>query len=70
MKFWYVPDYAVLYLLYISGIHYEKRWPDWYHIDWPVAFNDRYELPGGFAIETVVRGGVELRATRKEQSKR
>jgi hypothetical protein len=72
MRVWRIEDYAVLYLLYINNFAYEKL-PDhngqsWYRvIGCPVPYNGSIELPGGFVIES---HGVELRAARKEQSKR
>lgn len=74
MKTWCINEYAVLYLLHINGYRYEQlRSPgpigdSWYVCDLPIDLNGSIELPGGFVIEAI--HGVELRATRKEQSKR
>lgn len=74
MKTWRINEYAVLYLLYVNGFHYEQlRSPGpigdtLYITDLPIEDNGSHELPGGFVIRAI--DGVELRAARKEQSKR
>jgi len=74
MRTWRINDYAVLYLLWLNGYHCERiqfagpAGDTWHTTDFPIDLNGRVELPGGFVIEAI--HGVELRATRKEQSKR
>lgn len=68
MRTWFIDDYAVLYLLHVNGFRHEQLRPSWYNTDLPIEDRGRYELPGGFVIEAIY--SVELRATRKEQSKR
>jgi len=74
MKTWRIHEYAVLYLLWLNGFHYEQlRSPGpigdtLYVTDLPIEDNGSIELPGGFVIRAI--HGVELRAARIVKEKR
>lgn len=73
MRIWFIDDYVVLYLLYVSGYRCERVRSDgpigefWYISDLPIDLNGSIEFPAGFVIKAIY--GVELRATKKSEEK-